>query len=172
MVRMHGSISTRMRIMLALTWSVLGTAAVAAPLLVSLGYHSVASVLYLLFSNLCHQMPGRSFAFLGFPFAVCHRCFGIEIGLLIGCFIRARILNPYGSARRFVALGILAALGFDALAPRIGIWTSSALSRFATGFLFGTVASHFAVHGLIEFAHDFSWRRFVSRPAQLKGELP
>jgi uncharacterized membrane protein len=168
---MQHAISIRIRLLLAAAWGALCAAVTAAPWLASHSYHNVASVLYLLFSGICHQIPERSFALFGYPLPVCHRCLGIYAGLFLGCFVVLRGIHRHRSARRYLVLGSMIALAMDAMAPRAGLWNNSALSRFSTGLLFGIVASLLVVRGLEELAQDFSWRRFVMRPAPLKGDL-
>ncbi len=152
-------------------WGLLCAAVVATPLCAAHSNHKVASILYLLFSGICHQIPERSFALLGYPFPVCHRCFGIYAGLFLGCFFAYGLSSRILPARRFLILSVLAAMGFDVLAPVVGLWNNSAISRFSTGLAFGIMTSLLVVRGLAEFAQEFSWRRLVLRPAQLKGDL-
>jgi uncharacterized membrane protein len=171
MQRMPWTISIRIRILLAAAWGALCLAVTAAPWLAAHSYHNVASVLYLLFSGICHQIPERSFALSGYPLPVCHRCFGIYSGLFFGCFVVPCGVHRHASLRRYLVLGSMTALAVDALAPLAGLWNNSALSRFSTGLLFGIVASLLVVRGLEEFAQEFSWRRLGMRPPQLKGDL-
>jgi uncharacterized membrane protein len=171
MYRMHGSITNRTRILLAVAWGTLCAAIVGAPLLASHSYHNVASILYYGFSLVCHQIPERSFIFCGYPLPVCHRCSGIYAGLFLGCLVAIRSLHRHIQARRFLVLSVVMALGIDALAPWTGLWNSSTLSRFSTGLAFGMVTSLLVVRGLAEFVQEFSWHRLAPRPAPPKGEL-
>jgi uncharacterized membrane protein len=165
------STSIRIRTLLAAVWGMLCAAIAAAPWFASHSYHNVASALYLLFSGICHQIPERSFALFGYPLPVCHRCAGIYAGLFLGCFVVLSGIHRHTGARRYLVLGSITALAMDALAPVAGLWNNSAFSRFSTGLLFGIVTSLLVVRGLEEFAQEFSWRRLVTRPAQLKGDL-
>jgi len=45
---------------------------------------ALASIAYLVFHPLCHQEASRSFHISGVQLAVCARCAGIYIGLLLG----------------------------------------------------------------------------------------
>jgi uncharacterized membrane protein len=163
--------SIRIRILLAAAWGSLCVAVVAAPWLESHSYHNVAFVLYRLFSGICHQIPDRSFALFGYPLPVCHRCSGIYAGLFLGCFVVLRGIHRNTAVRRYLVLASIITLALDAIAPVMGLWNNSALSRFSTGLLFGIMASLIVVRGLEEFAQDFSWRRLVTQPVQLKGDL-
>jgi uncharacterized membrane protein len=167
----HRSISNRTRALSAAIWGALCAAAIAAPYGASHSCHGVASAFYLLFSRICHQIPERSFSLFGFPLPVCHRCSGIYAGLFLGCFLVIRAVHDSPQVRRWLVLSSLCALGIDALAPLAGLWNSSAISRFSTGLFFGMMTSLLVVRGLEEFVQEFSWRRFVLRPAPLKGDL-
>jgi uncharacterized membrane protein len=171
MQRMQGSIETRPRILLAAAWGILCAAVMAAPLLASHSCHTVVSVLYGLFSGICHQIPERSFSLCGYPLPVCHRCCGIYAGLFLGCFVVPRTLHRHAPTRRFLVLAAMIALGADALAPAAGLWNSSIFSRFSTGLAFGMVTSILVVRGFAEFVQEFSWWRLAPRPAPPKGEL-
>ncbi len=46
--------------------------------------NGLAEWIYLAFAPTCHQIAERSFHAFSHPLAVCHRCFGIYIGLLVG----------------------------------------------------------------------------------------
>lgn len=97
---------------------------------------AIAAASRLVFAPLCHQLPERSFVFEGAAMCVCHRCFGIYLGLFVG--------------------GLLALAGVRADLGRRGpwLWTSVPMAahvlilnlwppadlwplRVATGLLFG-----------------------------------
>ena len=54
---------------------------VAAPVLLSFG-RAESAALYAAFAPLCHQAAERSWTVLGYPLAVCIRCFGFYCGVL------------------------------------------------------------------------------------------
>src|SRR5438093_974292 len=58
-----------------------------APSLAAGGHFFLSALVYTVFSPICHQMPERSFELLGFPWAVCHRCCGIYLGVLLGAVV-------------------------------------------------------------------------------------
>jgi hypothetical protein len=68
-------------------------------------------------------------------------------------------------------LGAIVPLAFDALAPVTGLYSGSALNRFITGALFGFLISSLLVRGLVEFAHEASWRRCAMQSPQPKGDI-
>lgn len=128
-------------------------------------------MLYLLFSPVCHQIPERCFSLFGYPAAVCHRCSGIYIGMFLGCFFDIRVMHRYGRARRYWILGAALPIALDFLAPHAGLWNNTALTRFATGLLFGIMIASLIVRGLAEFMHDAPWRRLSIQSSQLKGDF-
>jgi uncharacterized membrane protein len=143
----------------------------AAPFLESHGFHTPSFILYLLFSPVCHQIPGRSFSLFGYSLAVCHRCSGIYIGMFLGCFLDIRVMHRYGRERRFWVLSAIAPIAIDVLAPFAGLWNNTAFSRFSTGLLFGIMISSLVVRGFAEFVQDAPWRRLAMQSPQFKGDL-
>ncbi len=101
-----------------------------APFLTAQGEPSAVFV-YSFFSPLCHQIPERSFSWLGAPLAVCHRCTGLYAGFLLGLLLAASLPRFRGFLeRRPRAIAIFALpLVIDVLLP------NTPLSRFATGVL-------------------------------------
>jgi uncharacterized membrane protein len=132
----------------ALPWAVVAAACVAllaltaAPPFVAPPWRAV---LMEGFHLVCHQLPDRSFAVRGTPLALCHRCTGIVLGLVLGALAvpllgRSRTgLAPYER----LALGVaLAMTGADWLLGLSGVWTNTVASRFLTGLLLGTTAGY------------------------------
>jgi uncharacterized membrane protein len=150
--RFHISAGGCARLILIFLWGALAAAAVAAPLLAARSDSTLATVLYLLLSPACHQDPGRSFCLYGHPWAVCHRCSGIYLGLLAAALLSSCVPSALASCsqrRMRVALGTLPML-MDFLLPYAGIWTNTPWSRFATGFAFGVMLSSLVVPGVSE----------------------
>lgn len=54
-----------------------------APVMAKFGYYDLASILYFIYHNSCHQQPDRSFWLLGYPIALCCRCYGFYLGVII-----------------------------------------------------------------------------------------
>jgi uncharacterized membrane protein len=138
------------RVILAVVWGAIVIAAITAPLLLSCSFPTAAFFTYLPFSFLCHQMPERSFTILHHPFAVCHRCTGIYLGLFLGTLPSNLFLGMQPRTRRTCILSAAAALALDAIIPFTGLWKGFWLCRFMTGLAFGVVAAPFAVIGLDE----------------------
>jgi len=117
-------------------WIVLTGAAIwlglllLAPFLAAQGEPS-AGFVYFFFRPLCHQMPERSFSWLGEPLAVCHRCTGLYLGFFLGLLLAAsvpRFRDFLVGRPRIIAVFALP-LVIDVLLP------NTPLSRFATGVL-------------------------------------
>lgn len=116
-----------------------GTAAwclliVAAPLIPS-------PSIYLFFSTVCHQIPDRSWHWLGRPFAVCIRCAAIYFGFLAALLIRFRASRP-------LLIGCLAAMGIEVVFARVVL--DLEVLRAAAGFGLGLVAAGFVERGIQE----------------------
>lgn len=110
--------------------------------------YAAASVTYSLFSRICHQMPERSFALAGFPLAVCHRCFGIYLGLAFGSLI-TRLPGILKRRRAWILAATIPMLA-DAALPLIGVGNNTPSSRFATGLIFGLMLATIFMQGLRE----------------------
>lgn len=112
---------------------------VAAIVLAAVRPHAPSSLaIRTVFSRACHQNPERAFAWVGEPFCVCHRCFGIYAGLAVGATIAAlwpRLPLDPGS-RRLWAVALLPMLVHVAL---LNLWAPADLVvlRVGTGALFG-----------------------------------
>lgn len=171
MHRARLSITGSARAVAAAGWLAACLCAVAAPVLASHACVTAASLLYVCFSRICHQIPERSFHLFGYSLAVCHRCFGIYAGLFIGCFVDFAVMRRSLRIRRMWILGATAPLILDALGPVTGCWDNSAFSRLSTGLLFGTLISSLVVRGLDECVREAPWRRFTVPCPPLKGDI-
>lgn len=106
-------------------------ALVASPPLLALAGTGFAALPHWLLHPVCHQIPERSFHWLGVPLAACHRCTGLYVGFTLGVALwphlrgmAARLsANPRWTAAFFVPLLI------DVLAG------NTPMSRFATGLV-------------------------------------
>ncbi len=57
---------------------------IVSPSLLAEKYPLTAGAVYYFFSQVCHQIPERSFHWAGSQIAVCHRCLGIYLGFWLG----------------------------------------------------------------------------------------
>lgn len=112
-------------------------AVVLAPLLRAAGSPALARPVYALFSVLCHQDPGRSFALGGHPLACCHRCaalYGASAAAGVGyASLRGRIRRVHPLA----LTALLLPVAVDGLGGTAGLWESTTLGRLVTGALAG-----------------------------------
>lgn len=154
------TIPRALRAFLALFWGGVCAGFLAAPLLEALGHSPAAAFLYALFSPVCHQNPERSFSLFGHPWAVCHRCSGIYLGLFLASFLpfELGIVRSPNLRRLWVACATAPML-FDVFLQLTGIWSGGPASRFATGLVFGAMLSSLLAPGLVDFLKQPPWRR-------------
>lgn len=124
---------------------------------------SAAGVLRAGFAPLCHQFVERSFSVGGIPFAVCHRCTGVFVGLVLGVIalpsVRRRAVALAHLDRWVLLLAVLPMLvdwGGDVL----GFWSNTVTTRAGTGLWFGLAA------GFI-FARSVSVRELTENEARV-----
>ena len=142
-------------------WCTLCAIIFAPPVFASGGGPATAAIIYFLFSPVCHQTPERSFALLGFPLAVCHRCCGIYLGLFLGSLMKNPWMHRSPVTRRRWILAATIPLALDALLPYAGLWANTGLSRFITGLWFGIPTASLLVRGIEEFLNEAPWQRFA-----------
>ena len=99
------------------------------------GEKELAGVSYLIFSPFCHQISSRSFHLFGVQLAVCARCTGIYLGLLLG-IIFFIIFSPKISQLALVPILVMAG---DGLVNWLGLVSSPSWLRFIFGLGFGFV---------------------------------
>ena len=130
-------------------------AIVGAPLLQSSGHTAFASEIYKIFSNLCHQIPDRSFHLAGQKFAVCSRCTGIYAGLA-AAVLAYPLTRPLKQTHTpsLVWLFLAAApLAIDWSLGYFSIWQNNHVSRFSTGALLGAASVFYILPGLIDMSN-------------------
>ncbi len=121
---------------------------IAAPLLKAGGHQAISSFLYdLVYSNVCHQQPDRSFFIAGEKLAVCSRCTGIYLNfavtLLLYLLKPARRLNP---STFFLLLSpIVLEKGLE-----LAGFSTNNLSRFISGLCFGIMLGMAFSEGLLQ----------------------
>jgi uncharacterized membrane protein len=157
-----------LRLFLALFWGAVCVAFLAAPALAARGHALLSAISYSAFSTVCHQDPGRSFTLFGHALAVCHRCSGIYLGLLMVSllpFELSFVVHAPGLRKIWIAIATAPML-LDVFLPFVGIWTNTPASRFGAGFVFGAMLASLLAPALAEFFRDAAWRR-----ARLDGNV-
>ncbi len=124
----------------------------AAPLLLAHGYIEPASLIYRIFSFLCHQIPERSFHLEGHPLGVCSRCTGIYAGFGASVLFYpvVRSLKRADSPARLWLLAACVPISVDFALGFFGIWENTHFSRFATGAIFGAACALYVVPGFLD----------------------
>ena len=126
------------------TMAVLGVATSLPPLVSEPWQVAIMQI----FDPLCHQITERSPHISGTQLAVCHRCYGLLIGLAVGPLFMLLLRRwSGGSARILMAVSFLP-LSLDWGLDVLGLWTNSAVSRMATGGVFGLMASVLVARGM------------------------
>jgi uncharacterized membrane protein len=138
------------RVLLAGVWGCACLMILAAPLLMAGSCCAVASMLYVSFSRLCHQIPDRSFILMGYPLAVCHRCFGLYLGFFFGSIINFPFFYRSPSVRRLCVILACIPMVLDILTTHCGLRHSTGVSRFLTGLILGCLISPLLVQGTAE----------------------
>ena len=147
-------------------------AALAAPLLAARGHQTAAAVLYLAFSGICHQIRERSFLLCGHPLAVCHRCAGVYLGLLLAAAFARPHASQSPQARRLRVVASVAPLALDAVLERAGLWHGTGAVRFVTGVLFGAGTWPLLACGVAEWLDELRRRGAAVGEPHLKEGLP
>lgn len=96
-----------------------------------------------LFQNVCHQNPDRSFLFSGAPMAVNSRCFGIFAGLLAG-WLAIPLLTGLSLKNRWplwlLSLAVMAQIT-DYTGNLFHLWENTNMSRAVLGIFLGMAAT-------------------------------
>ena len=98
------------------------------------------------FALVCHQIPERSPHLAGGPAALCHRCWGVLLGLVAGLLLApgagpAALRRLSQSPRQGLALALaLGPAAVDWSLGALGLWANTPASRTLTGAAFGAAA--------------------------------
>lgn len=127
---------------------------IAPPLMKHGGMGDASSNLYYFFSFLCHQIPSRSFHIYEDIFAVCSRCFGVYLGIVLGLLfypLFRSVDNTDPMPRVWLILACVP-LGIDWSLTFFGIWENTHLTRFLTGALVGGACAIYILPAMVEIA--------------------
>jgi len=128
---------------------------IAAPLLAKTEHSLISGFIYFCFSNICHQIPERSFFLFGKQLAVCSRCTGLYFGFLIGTILYPivfklnRVKIP---SRKYLILASIP-IGIDILIRTLHIAENSFISRLISGLILGVMTVFFVVPGILYFSN-------------------
>jgi uncharacterized membrane protein len=136
------------------------------------------SLLMLIGSAFCHQLPERSYMIGDLQMPLCARCIGIHVGFLLSSILVWTGARRFSSAmpgkKTLAVLGAMAITGFlAALLSYAGIGGSDNLSRTISGLLIGTSIPFVAVpllnhilfpgrNGHVMFANYKDWALLLS----------
>lgn len=108
-----------------------------APIMAHFKYYEISATLTAIYMFSCHQEPDRVFWILGYPAALCCRCLGFYLGVVLSCI--AAIFNRVKiSLRIFILLcslifiDILINYGFG-----IRVYNTGNITRFFIGIVMG-----------------------------------
>ncbi|MEP0823756.1 MAG: DUF2085 domain-containing protein [Ignavibacterium sp.] len=113
---------------------------IAAPLLRSSGV-GLSTLLYHAFSEVCHQLPDRSFTMFGEPFGVCMRCSAIYFAFLAGLIAYPFLATRFHDAPPvpWILAVALLPMGLDVALNVLGFHASTAWTRTASGLIAGVI---------------------------------
>jgi len=142
---------------------------VGAPILEANGLSSISAPIYHFFSYICHQLPNRSFFFEGHQLAVCSRCFGVYLGLLIGFLVYPlwRPIDEIEPLPRIWLILSLIPIGVDWSLGFFQIWENTFTSRFVTGLILGVACATYMVPALVEIVRNLTGDRGLKQPSGL-----
>ena len=121
---------------------------VGAPLLRAGGFQTAAGAAYAAFALVCHQMDERSFHLLGFKLAVCARCLGLYVGVLLGALLYPLARRDLPARGWLLAAAVPTSLDFAL--GFFGLWENTHASRFLTALPLGIALAFCAVPGLVD----------------------
>jgi len=143
------------------------TLIIAPPLLKQAGLASAAADLYYPFGFICHQISERSFHIHDDKLAVCARCFGVYLGVLLG-FLFYPFFRSLNDIRPMPKVWLFLAcipVAVDWGLTFFGIWENTHLSRFLTGAILGGACAVYILPALVEITY-FIKRRKKKTPAE------
>ena len=111
------------------------------------GYIMLSNSVYIVFARVCHQINERSLIIFGSKLAVCARCTGVYIGLMISTLaypIIKRIDDDHIPQNKILLLATLP-IAIDGLTQLFGVRNSINILRVSTGLLFGSVIPFYLI---------------------------
>ncbi len=102
-------------------------------------FHIDASLIYIFYGKICHQIDGRSFHIAGHKLAVCSRCTGLYGGFMLG-LVAYPFLYSLQSSRQTSRIWLFMAavpMFVDVMLNTSGLYSSTFLTRLITGGVLG-----------------------------------
>ncbi|MBI2619312.1 MAG: DUF2085 domain-containing protein [Ignavibacteriales bacterium] len=134
---------------------------VAAPFLRTLDLSVLSSLLYSIYSHVCHQFDSRSFHVGGEPLGVCIRCTAIYGGFVLSLaaypFLRRQHRSVAPSP--WILAVFLAPMAADVFLNLSGLMNSTNLSRLLSGISCGLALPYYLVPPLTEAIHQIAHSR-------------
>lgn len=108
-----------------------------APIMAHYHYYEFSAKLTSLFMYSCHQQPDRSFWLLGYPVALCCRCYGVYLATMISSILA--ILEKLKIHKYIICLFVLITLTDICINYGFGIRTYNTgnVTRFVVGIIMG-----------------------------------
>lgn len=127
------------------------------PLLYAAGLGSAGSSIFGFFGNICHQIPDRSFHWLGHQLGVCSRCFGVYAGLFAAVVIYPlwRSVENIEPLPRIWLLLSVVPMAIDWALTVFGIWENTFFTRTLTGLILGFACGVYILPALVEITRNF-----------------
>ena len=126
-----------------------------APYLAYKKLYFLSSILYKVYSPICHQLPERSFFIFNHKMAVCARCFGIYTGIFLALLIYPLVkkLDDFKTPNKIYLILSLTPMAIDGITQYIGLRESFNTLRFLTGFLAGFVIVFYIIPHILSYFH-------------------
>mgnify|MGYP002770967178 CR=1 FL=1 len=109
-----------------------------APIMAYFKHYNFSALLTSLFLYSCHQQPDRSFWILGYPMALCCRCYGFYLGVIISGIIA--LFNKLKiSLNVFIFIFVLCFIDIIINFSINTIHNTGNITRFIVGVLMGVL---------------------------------
>lgn len=105
-----------------------------SPIFAHLKLYEYSSILTGLYMNACHQQPDRSFWLFGYPVALCCRCYGFYLGVVLSALIS--LLNKFRLNIKIFVL-LFALITLDIIFNVILKVSTGNIIRFIVGIMIG-----------------------------------
>jgi uncharacterized membrane protein len=132
---------------------------------------SVSTILYLFFSNVCHQIDDRSYHIMGHALGVCSRCSFIYFAFLLGVILYPFIhkLNNVRMPAIWVIITAVVLMLVDSVLDIFDVFNNTFLTRSVTGFFLGFVLPFYLIPGFTIFSYEIhSYFKYKNQTSDIK----